>query len=291
MLRRLTLLFLTALVFVGAVFVIKHFGGTATSAIQNLQATSSGVATSFAREVLLSSPLVLFGKGTVSDFSVNKIVDETNRMRELEGVTLLSENEKLNAAAEIKVRDMFTHQYFEHISPLNGGGPDMLAYMVSYDYVSIGENLALGIFEDEDALVEAWMNSPGHRANILRSQFQEIGIAVGRGEYQGREVLIAVQEFGRPITSCPVVSTTLKNSIEVDQQSLASLAKELDRLRVYVKRLETDSGATEEEYDQAITEYNTKVAAYNNLVARIRTNTSEYNTQVRAFNACLKSST
>lgn len=106
------------------------------------------------------------------------IIEQTNAQRGDFGQSALKENEQLNQAALAKVKDMFAGQYFEHISPL-GKGPADLAKAAGYLYVSIGENLALGNYKDDAALVEAWMNSPGHRANILDPRFTEIGIGVG----------------------------------------------------------------------------------------------------------------
>src|SRR6185369_15716694 len=119
------------------------------------------------------------------------------------GLPALKENALLDKAAKKKLDDMFAQQYFEHINP-QGKGPSDLAKSVGYDYIAIGENLALGNFKNDAELVQAWMDSPGHRANILNKQYTEIGVAVGQGTYEGKKTWLAVQEFGRPTSSCPV---------------------------------------------------------------------------------------
>src|SRR5262249_8345343 len=109
------------------------------------------------------------------------VIKWTNIQRQENGaLPALTVNAKLNESAQLKLKDMFAKQYFEHVSP-SGVGPDGLANEVGYAYASIGENLALGNFADDRALVQAWMDSPGHRANILGKSYREIGVAVGKG--------------------------------------------------------------------------------------------------------------
>ena len=68
----------------------------------------------------------------------------------------------------------------------------------------------MGNFKNDQDLVSAWLNSPGHRANILNTRFTEIGTAVLKGFYEGREVWMAVQEFGLPLSSCPNPDSKVK---------------------------------------------------------------------------------
>src|SRR3989344_2386836 len=126
------------------------------------------------------------------------VLSWTNKEREKAGLPDLAPNQKLTASALAKVRDMFKNQYFAHESPAGKGAGD-LAEAEGYDFILIGENLALGNFEGDKALVEAWIASPVHRANILGSRYKEIGIAVGRGMFGGRETWLAVQHFALPL--------------------------------------------------------------------------------------------
>ena len=93
---------------------------------------------------------------------------------------------------------MFAEQYFAHESPL---GNDMVALAGTYNYPyrTIGENLAIGNYLSSQQMVTSWMNSSGHRANILNTSYTEIGVAVVRGTFEGREVWIGVQIYGKPI--------------------------------------------------------------------------------------------
>jgi len=77
-----------------------------------------------------------------------KIIYFTNFYREKEGLEKLKENETLNKAAEERLEDMFSKQYFEHISP-EGIGAEKVVSNLGYQYIMVGENLALGNFKNE----------------------------------------------------------------------------------------------------------------------------------------------
>jgi uncharacterized protein YkwD len=140
------------------------------------------------------------------------VIAFTNEERRNNGGTALKEDVRLDAAAEKKAQDILDKQYFEHVSA-EGHGPDYFVSSAGYDYIIIGENLALGNFLSDQDLVGAWMNSPGHRENILRPQFREIGVAVVRGAYEGKSAWVAVQEFGTPKGICPAADEGLKRTV------------------------------------------------------------------------------
>ncbi len=129
--------------------------------------------------------------------SGSKVIQQTNLERQKAGLAPLIENEKLNKAALAKAQDMLSKQYFAHVSP-DGVGLVELLNSVGYIYQTAGENLAYGNFNNENKIVDGWMASPGHRANILNSKYTQIGVAVIKGIYQGKRVWMAVQEFGTP---------------------------------------------------------------------------------------------
>lgn len=113
-------------------------------------------------------PLLLEVEGEIDtevSLSNSGILAETNSERARLGLSPLRISSNLNAAATLKVIDMFARQYFEHTSPTGVTISD-LSESVGYDYILVGENLALGNFSSDAALVAAWMGSPGHRANI-----------------------------------------------------------------------------------------------------------------------------
>jgi uncharacterized protein YkwD len=150
-------------------------------------------------------------------------------------MSALTLNSKLNLSAQVKLDDMFKMGYFEHTSPRGVVLSDMVKEE-DYEYIVIGENLALGNFSSGLEIVDEWMKSPGHRANILNSQFTEIGIAVKREVFEGRRVWIAVQHFGAPLSLCEKVDDALKVTITQEEKVLDQKAGEMD-----VKKAEVDS--------------------------------------------------
>ncbi len=219
-----------------------------------------------------------------STLTVAGTVRETNMARQENGFLALSVNAKLTRAAEAKVDDMFNRQYFEHESP-TGVGPGDLADGVGYEYLMIGENLALGNYEDDQALIDAWMNSPGHRANILRPQYTEIGVAVKRGLYEGRTVWLAVQEFGRPQSDCPSPSASLGAEIERDKNQLDELSGRLSAAEEDIQNSRPKRGPA---YRQKVDAYNELVRLYNALADETETLITRYNEQISAYNICLQ---
>ncbi|MBI3231678.1 MAG: hypothetical protein HYZ51_01190 [Candidatus Doudnabacteria bacterium] len=215
------------------------------------------------------------------------VIELTNEERTLVGRLPLKENKLLNQAAAAKAKDMFAAQYFEHISPL-GKGPSDLAKDAGYVYIMVGENLALGNYKDDAALVDAWMNSRGHRANILNAKFTEIGVAVLKGTFEGKSTWLAVQEFGKPASDCPKVDEFLKQQIDLGKL-------DVDRLEDQAKSLKRDlenspEPATKEEvdaYNQKVIAYNNSVKVYNNRIDSQKEIVARYNTQVNAFNQCI----
>lgn len=128
--------------------------------------------------------------------SIADIILETNKERRANNLSLFIESPRLNSAADFKMRDMFTRQYFSHYAPDGTSGIAELLVRFDYNYMTAGENLALGNFKNAHELVAGWMASPGHRANILNSSYRDIGVAAGYDLFEGRQTIIAVQIFG-----------------------------------------------------------------------------------------------
>ncbi len=214
------------------------------------------------------------------------MISLTNSDRAQQNLSALQENANLDAAAESKLGDMFKQQYFEHISP-EGNGPDYVVSQAGYAYLVTGENLAMGNFSDDAALMAAWMASPGHRANILNTGFVDIGVAVGQGTMNGERVWLAVQEFGAPSTECPVVSASLKSTIETDKTSIAVLTSSLDADKTTLAALPQNTEAERTVYNTKVVGYNILANTYAVLAARLKTEIDQYNADVQAFNSCL----
>ncbi len=117
----------------------------------------------------------------------------TNADRHAQGVAPLANDPLLAKAAQLKADDMAAKGYFAHTSP-EGKTPWYWLDQVGYDYTYAGENLAVN-FDDSTAVEEAWMNSPTHRANIVKPQYTRVGYAVAKGIYEGKETTFVVQEF------------------------------------------------------------------------------------------------
>ena len=115
----------------------------------------------------------------VSAMDTASLLDAMNRERTAYGLQPLRINSRLSLAAEDRVGDMFGKHYFDHVAP-DGTQPFVWADRHGYRYSLIGENLAVG-YGTAEKVVDGWMHSPGHRANILKANFDEIGIAVSAG--------------------------------------------------------------------------------------------------------------
>ncbi len=154
-----------------------------------------------------------------------------------------------------------------------------------YAYLKIGENLALGNFASDADVVTAWMNSPGHRANILDGQYTEIGVGVARGLYEGHTVYFAVQHFGRPRSACPSVQSNLISQFTIAQKYLDELIDSIDAQK---KVIDQGSGNTNE-MNALIEKYNATVILYKNSFQKAEELRAKYNAEVTAYNACLGS--
>ncbi len=131
-----------------------------------------------------------------SGITPSAVIDLTNRARTEKGLPELRENPKLSQAAKMKAEDMIKNDYFAHTSP-SGLNPWHWLKQAGYAYKAAGENLAIN-FTDPKEQQSAWMKSETHRANILNSKYQEIGVAVVEGKIDGERSLVTVQVFGTP---------------------------------------------------------------------------------------------
>jgi uncharacterized protein YkwD len=127
------------------------------------------------------------------------ILELVNRERSKAGLRTLNVNATLEREAETYACEMIQHDFFAHVNPVDGSDLASRARAFSYSYQFIGENLAAGQHSPEEAFTD-WMNSPGHRQNIMNEAFVEIGIGVRSGGSYG---LYWVQEFGEPLSQSP----------------------------------------------------------------------------------------
>ena len=238
------------------------------------------------------------------------VIKLTNTARAVNGLPPLAENQLLNSIAESRARDMLEKQYFAHVSPTGQQASD-IAQDIGYHYKIIAENIGSGDFYTNQKIVDSWMQSPGHRANILSAEVQEIGAAVIKGKMKGTDAYVAVQIFGLqslPVSqkTCVAPASNLLNDIEVKKAEIESLQDQLNRLKQELdseqEAIETDRKYT---YDNAqkiqklnerINVFNEKSRWYNRIVGDAKAKSdvaqsmvNEYNRMLQTYNDCRSS--
>ncbi|MEK7118092.1 MAG: CAP domain-containing protein [Patescibacteria group bacterium] len=237
------------------------------------------------RKISAPGPLILASTSPrtaeVNVLDGDAIVSLTNAERAKAGLPPLYSSKRLLAMAEAKALDMIEKQYFAHVAP-NGADIALLAKKYGYEFLNVGENLARGDFYSSAHVVSGWMNSPGHRANILNEEFTEIGVAALRGSWDGVETWYAVQEFGRPLSACPGPEPLLRQKIAIYQNEIIALETTLKNFKVEIET--SAEGRTT--LIAKINDYNKIIELYNGLVSTTKTSIDTYNAEVQAFNAC-----
>ncbi|WP_329285983.1 CAP domain-containing protein [Streptomyces sp. NBC_00691] len=112
------------------------------------------------------------GQGSEAD----QVIALVNAERAKAGCGPLSANATLTRAAQGHSDDMAARDFFDHTNP-DGAGPGERVTAAGYPWSTYGENIAMGQSSPAQVM-ESWMNSPGHRANILNCDFKEIGIGI-----------------------------------------------------------------------------------------------------------------
>ncbi|WP_246599356.1 CAP domain-containing protein [Clostridium lacusfryxellense] len=115
---------------------------------------------------------------SADDKIVKEVVTLVNQERSKQGLAPLKENVKLSTVARTKSEDMAKNNYFSHTSPTYGSPFDMMKQF-GITYSAAGENIAMGQ-PTAASVMDGWMNSPGHRANILSKDFTEIGVGIAK---------------------------------------------------------------------------------------------------------------
>jgi uncharacterized protein YkwD len=251
--------------------------------------TSVGEQSSSTNNFSAPPPFVAVSKGAAK--KTNTLTDEgvitnTNIQRAQNGnLPPLAENPTLDDIAMLRINDLFQHQYFAHVNSSTGESAVTVASSVGYSYLALGENLALGNYAGDAGVVTAWMNSPGHRANILNTHYTQIGVAVQEGMFEGQETWIAVQVFGRPSSDCPAPDANLETSITLSQNQITTMAAQLQTDKAAIAAMDPQSGP---QYNAQVEDYNNLAAQYNNLSMQTTAAISQYNAQVNTFNTCLQ---
>jgi uncharacterized protein YkwD len=137
--------------------------------------------------------------GQMAAVVTSTLVNLANEDRSSANLQQLTVSPVLTLAAQAKADDEASKGYFAHNSP-DGKSSWYWFKQEGYTFTYAGENLAVD-FNDSDAVENAWMNSPTHRANIMNAHFTEIGIATAVGTYEGHQTVFVVQMFGTPTTA------------------------------------------------------------------------------------------
>lgn len=176
---------------------------------------------------ILNRPTAVLGVN--SDLTQQALLDSSNTVRTENNQNSLTLDSKLAAAAQSKANDMVTKNYWSHNSP-DGQTPWKFVSAAGYQYQAAGENLAYG-FDAASTVTAAWMHSTEHRANLLDTNFSQVGFGVAQSaNFQGDgPQTIVVALYGAPITAdagAPLeitpVSTTAVPRINTLAESAAS---------------------------------------------------------------------
>ena len=127
-----------------------------------------------------------------------EVVRLVNEIRVQNGLKELTYDWELSRVARYKSEDMRDNKYFSHTSPVYGT-PFQMIKNFGISYRSAGENIAKG-YATPKAVVDGWMNSPGHRANILNASFTRIGVGyASEGRYWTQMFIVDVIDWGNNI--------------------------------------------------------------------------------------------
>lgn len=147
-----------------------------------------------------------------TSMSSSALLSSTNQQRANNGKKALVINGKLNQAAQAKANDMAQRNYWSHNTP-EGDAPWVFIDQAGYSYKTAGENLAYGFATSADTVV-GWMNSPPHKANLLSSNYVDVGFGYANSaDFQdsGPETIV-VAMYGAPLASPSVASSSTGSS-------------------------------------------------------------------------------
>ncbi|MBP9751442.1 MAG: hypothetical protein KBD19_01100 [Candidatus Moranbacteria bacterium] len=152
------------------------------------------ISTIFLLSILILIPVRnVSASGSLSPWAEDA-VNLMNQERAERGLPGFTVNGTLAKAAQAKLSDMEKKNYFAHTSP-EKLTPWSFIEAAGYDYRFAGENLAIH-FKNPKSEHDAWMKSEKHCQNILDPRFREVGMAVGKVFFEGRETMLVVSMFG-----------------------------------------------------------------------------------------------
>lgn len=157
--------------------------------------------------------------GVESNITITSLFNQTNVYRQENGVSKLNLNDKLDKAAYLKAQDMFAKQYWAHDSP-EGVQPWSWFAQVGYNYDEAGENLAKN-FSTTNGVMTAWIDSPTHKANIVKSSYKDVGFAVVSGILDKKPATLVVALYGSPASGAVAsVAPSFSESSQTSQPNM-----------------------------------------------------------------------
>lgn len=151
---------------------------------------------------ILRFALNLTGSASAAAIGSDSLMEKINQERANRNIPKLVTSNKLVSASTVKNNDMFSRGYFDHIDP-NGHYVWPIIENQGYKpYKSLGENLAID-FSTEDGVIRAWIDSPTHRENMLKTEFIDQGLTAAYGNFQERYTSLVTSLFGSLALATP----------------------------------------------------------------------------------------
>jgi hypothetical protein len=162
-----------------------------------------------------------------TEIGSSSLLQATNSQRKAHNRPALTIDSKLSSAAQSKADDMAKRNYWSHNTP-DGKEPWVFLQQSGYSYQKAGENMAYGFATSKDT-IKGWMNSPGHRANLLDESYQQVGFGFANvANYQDSgPATIVVAEYGTPLGT----DNTSPASVNSARTVLTNQATAVNRLQ------------------------------------------------------------
>lgn len=254
--------------------IFRTYGALGGGDVSYLQEVVSGLSR--------QKPLLRIGGNLGSELVESKIFDSTNNERIKEGEEALRWSDILAKVAKFKAQDILERQYFEHVAPTGESVGDNVKSQ-GYEYILVGENLAMGNFDSEDDLLSAWMSSVGHRKNILNSSFQEIGVASVVGKFGDKEVSVIVQIFAVPKNACGRPDESGLDDIDNLRSELALYEISIEEQKILLTTLKDQPT----KYNETVDDYNALVRKYKKQAIVLNEEIDNHNIKIRTYNECV----
>lgn len=137
--------------------------------------------------------------GYATNITIGDLYALTNQQRVNNGLPAFALDSQLNSAAQAKANHMMANNYWAHVAP-DGTTPWSFITGAGYNYSAAGENLAKD-FNTSGGVVNGWMGSSAHRANILSTAYSDVGLAILDGELLGSQTTLVVAMYGTRVTA------------------------------------------------------------------------------------------